>query len=872
MLLETEEGIWARADAQVFRLLMDGERTERRLQAAERTIAAAFRRVESLRKRRRAAVAAEQAAANRKLDQELARAWGRPIRIRFSRTNEQNGASCARRHKIEKLAGISRRAVRTYLAPIVDKRGRVALFFRVRYVGFKSKGWRPGLSADHALYILRDDAIEQIGAPLVDASVMSNMGKDAQEIAACWRALEAVEEAYRANAIVQHRIIWNLPHDIDAAERRALVQEFCERTFGRLGLPWAAAIHVPDAKGDARNYHAHIIFSLRPCERTGEHEWSITQEKLNGLTDPDGLKLMRALAAAHMNRACHAAGRPERFTHQTYQERGIAAERQSHVGAAAMAAHERGEHVHSIARNALIAESNELAFEQAHAAKQVEAQGKLVALLDRQMRSDAARRRVAIITGRARAVADSARNVANGLLRTQPAKRTAHRHFAILVRDRAHAVLQMLIRQRRARRPLGETKFIAAKLGVVAWQPADRIRSAPTLRVPSRQAQTIADRLMVASVAATRSSALRKKLAEQRGEALALRERLIRQNQQQTADRARQLILTAKMPPYRVEQNRLILDLSAMPNGERGVVESLPLDDLRRALRERHRQDLKYQEEQRQARETEAKRMEAERAAEAARQTLVEEACRILHQSGPRPYRRTGTRLQPDWSVLSHQERETVMEVGINDQILQAALVERAKQDDHHDRLVAMLDDVEQNRAYIAVLDNTRMPDAQLLAAYNLTDNDLRTEAVQRRLTAIAEQQREELQTIAAHIEAHPAHLVRKETGWTLTAAAPPLTRYLLEAWRHDQGVQTVLADVAARFSAATPTNPSPMIPPQNRGKEDPQPPSPVGSPDAAPQVPVEQAVPATQRVTGKLPAGVGRIARIATNADTISR
>lgn len=872
MLLETEEGIWARADAQVFRLLMDGERTERRLQAAERTIAAAFRRVESLRKRRRVTVAAEQAAANRKLDQELARAWGHPIRIRFSRTNEQNGASCARRHKMEKLAGVSRRAVRTYLAPIVDKRGRVALFFRVRYVGFKSKGWRPGLSADHALYILRDEAIELIGDMVVDASVMSNMGKDAQEIAACWRALEAIEEAYRANAIVQHRIIWNLPHDIDAAERRALVQEFCERTFGRLGLPWAAAIHVPDAKGDARNYHAHVIFSLRPCEHTGDHEWSITQEKLNGLTDPDGLKLMRALAAAHMNRACRAAGRPERFTHQTYQERAIDAQRQLHVGAAAMAAHERGEHVHSIARNAAIAESNELAFEQAHAAKEAEAHGKLIALLDRQMRSDAARRQVAIITGRARALAGTARNVANGLLRKQLAKRPAHRHFAILVRDRAHAVLQMLVRQRRAGRPSGETKFIAIKLATVAPQLANRIRSTPTAQVPSHQAQTLADRAMVASIAATRSSASRKKLAEQRGESLALHERLIRQDLQQTADRARQLILTARMPPYRIAQNRLILDLSAMSDRERGVVESLSRDDLGRALRERYRQDLKYQEERRQARDAEAKRKEAERAAQAARHTLVEEACRILRQSESRPYRRIENRLQPDWSVLSHQERTTVMEVGIKDQALKAALIERAKQDDHQDRLGAMLDDVEQNRRYVGVLGDTRTTEVQLLAAYGLTDNDLQTESVQRRLTAIAAQQREELQAIADYIETHPDHLVHEEASWALTAAAPPLTRHLVEAWQHNQGVQLVLAGVATRFSSAAPIMELPALPPQNAFREDPQMSSPSAPPDAAPQTAAEHAASATPNGAAKLPTRIGRMAQIATDPGTTLR
>ena len=137
MLLETEEGIWARADAQVFRLLMDGGRTERRLRAAERTVASASRRVAALRARRRAGAAREQAAADRRLDQELSRAWGRPMRIRMAKADRSTSVAVTASRKMAMLAGASKRAIRTYRVPLADECGRVALFFRVRYVGFK---------------------------------------------------------------------------------------------------------------------------------------------------------------------------------------------------------------------------------------------------------------------------------------------------------------------------------------------------------------------------------------------------------------------------------------------------------------------------------------------------------------------------------------------------------------------------------------------------------------------------------------------------------------------------------------------------------------------------------------------------------------
>ena len=347
MLMETEAGIWARADAQLFRLLMDGDRSPRRLLAADRTIASAIRRVAALRQRRAAQDAREHAAAERRLAREFAPAWGRAVRVRVEPARGRAGAKVERRQRALALGSTSRRAIRTYTAPIKDARGRVAVYFRIRYLGLKSKGWRAGLAADHVLYILRDGAQEEAGMEHALRSI-SNMGTSADEIAAAWRVLEAMEEGYRANAKVQYRIVWNLPHDLAPDQRHALVEQFCERTFGRLGLPYVAAIHAADAKGDARNVHAHIAFSTRPLDHVGDHQWAIAQEKVNGLTDPAGLTLMRALAAGHMNRACQAAGHDARFTHETYAKRGIDAVRQTHLGPARVAAHEQGHAVAAV--------------------------------------------------------------------------------------------------------------------------------------------------------------------------------------------------------------------------------------------------------------------------------------------------------------------------------------------------------------------------------------------------------------------------------------------------------------------------------------------------------------------------------------------
>jgi len=363
-MVATESGIWARADARIFKLMMAPGRADRKALAADRTMANAAWQVASLRQRAAAKAAREFRQADRAVEAEMRqRSWGKPLHVKAKTSRRQQPGGAARA-QVSKSAKMQKRAFRAYIAPLKDARGRVAITFLTSYRGFKSKNWRSGLSVDHARYILRADALEQPDGPLI-----SNMGETPHEIADCWRALEEVEKAYRANAKVQMRIIWNLPHELSADQRREMVNRFCEREFARLGLPYVAAIHAPDPDGDQRNYHVHICFSTRPVERVGDHEWLIAQEKMTGLDDALGLRRLRAMAAAQMNLASRSAGLPNLYTHQSYRDRGLNAVRQTHVGPARTAAYRSGEDVHVVAHNAQRVARNEVsvALQQASA-------------------------------------------------------------------------------------------------------------------------------------------------------------------------------------------------------------------------------------------------------------------------------------------------------------------------------------------------------------------------------------------------------------------------------------------------------------------------------------------------------------------------
>ena len=84
---------------------------------------------------------------------------------------------------------------------------------------------------------------------------------------------------------IQTRIIAELPHEIDAWQRLAIVEAFTGKLEAK-GFPYWAVVHAPDARNDARNVHAHIVYYDRPARRmphpdTGAPSWdfAITCER-----------------------------------------------------------------------------------------------------------------------------------------------------------------------------------------------------------------------------------------------------------------------------------------------------------------------------------------------------------------------------------------------------------------------------------------------------------------------------------------------------------------------------------------------------------------------------------------------------------------
>lgn len=69
---------------------------------------------------------------------------------------------------------------------------------------------------------------------------------------------------------VQFRMVLELPVGLTAAERYAVMRDFCDE-LGADGHMFVAAIHQPDWTNDKRNYHIHVDFYDRPAKWLDRH-------------------------------------------------------------------------------------------------------------------------------------------------------------------------------------------------------------------------------------------------------------------------------------------------------------------------------------------------------------------------------------------------------------------------------------------------------------------------------------------------------------------------------------------------------------------------------------------------------------------------
>lgn len=175
----------------------------------------------------------------------------------------------------------------------------------------------------------------------------------------------------------QFRIVGELPEELDSAGRFAILQEFSQQ-FAKRNLPFVAVMHAPDHKNDERNWHFHLLYYDRPCRRITNDDiadlnakgyranhlevgmWDFSavtpkkgrtngkavplkQNKITEVAQDGWIEMLRSEFARINNRHLSASRAKRRLDPRRYEEMGIVADPQEHLGTAQAAAETRGE-------------------------------------------------------------------------------------------------------------------------------------------------------------------------------------------------------------------------------------------------------------------------------------------------------------------------------------------------------------------------------------------------------------------------------------------------------------------------------------------------------------------------------------------------
>lgn len=84
---------------------------------------------------------------------------------------------------------------------------------------------------------------------------------------ALWNNVQKREN--RKNSQFARSIQINLPHELSIDEMKSLLDDYAKENFTQYGMVADIALHAPDKGSDPRNFHAHILLTLRGLDEYG---------------------------------------------------------------------------------------------------------------------------------------------------------------------------------------------------------------------------------------------------------------------------------------------------------------------------------------------------------------------------------------------------------------------------------------------------------------------------------------------------------------------------------------------------------------------------------------------------------------------------
>lgn len=175
--------------------------------------------------------------------------------------------------------------------------------------------------AGERLINARDGRVhDYTGKPVLEAFIMAPDASPiwATDRSSLWNAAEATEK--RKDAKVAREYELALPAELEAPARRLLAARFAELLIERYSVAVDIALHPPDAEGDQRNFHAHLLTTTRAMTLDGLG--AKTRQLDVSSTASIEVETLRAAWAAMINHALEKAEVPERVDHRSFERQG----------------------------------------------------------------------------------------------------------------------------------------------------------------------------------------------------------------------------------------------------------------------------------------------------------------------------------------------------------------------------------------------------------------------------------------------------------------------------------------------------------------------------------------------------------------------
>ena len=193
--------------------------------------------------------------------------------------------------------------------------------------------------------------LSQIYAPENTKSVLLDRSQ-------LWNAVEKTER--KKNALLAREFEIAFPSELNAQQRKKMLDELCQNLVKKHGVIVDAAIHAPhkDGGSDERNYHAHIMFTTRAID---PHTGEFSAKKYRDFSRDSGTKTVchwRESFADLTNRHLEKAGYDVRVDHRSYRDQGIELEATVHEGPKATQLRRMGVETEIVLRNELIKQRN----------------------------------------------------------------------------------------------------------------------------------------------------------------------------------------------------------------------------------------------------------------------------------------------------------------------------------------------------------------------------------------------------------------------------------------------------------------------------------------------------------------------------------